>query len=343
MLITMGDVFCCLPDGEFIEKIESLGCKYVPCKVLERRSINPVKDFRLLRFYDSVLKDIHPDIVLTYTIKPNVYGGLVCRLQKIPYIANITGLGTTIENGGLLSKISMTMYKVGLKYARCVFFQNKSNQNLLIKKRIVKGKTKLIPGSGVNLESYQLEEYPSCDNGTRFLFVGRIMKEKGIEEFLESIKVIHNENPSVVADIVGFSDEDYTEALQKAEHAGYVRFHGIQNNVHEFYKQSHCVVLPSYHEGLANVLLEASSTGRPVITTRVPGCRETFEEDITGFGCEAKNSESLIEAMRKFLLLTQEKRKELGLNARKKMEREYDRAIVIEAYRQEITAAVRDW
>ncbi|MGN1313718.1 MAG: glycosyltransferase family 4 protein [Lachnospiraceae bacterium] len=331
------EVYIILPDGEFIEPLKKLGCKFVPLE-FNRRGTNPIADLGQVKRYVRLLKKLKPNIVLTYTIKPNVYGGIACQITKSPYIANVTGLGTTIENGGLLSFISMTLYKIGLRGAGCVFFQNKNNELLFVDKKIVKGKARLIPGSGVNLQTHYVEPYPSDQDDIRFLFVGRIMKDKGIGELLEAIHQIHKENHNVVLDIVGWSDEDYSEALKKAEQEGAVCYHGLQSDVHPFYARCHCVVLPSYHEGTANVILEASSTGRPVITTHVPGCQETFDEGITGFGCEAKSSKSLAEAMKKFLAVPQERRARMGMAARAKMEKEYDRNLVLKAYQEEIEA-----
>ena len=181
-----------------------------------------------------------------------------------------------------------------------------------------------------------VEPYPDDKDGIRFLFVGRIMKDKGIGELLEAMHLIHQENDNATLDVVGWSDEDYSEALKKAEKEGSIRYHGLQSDVHPFYTRCHCAVLPSYHEGTANVMLEASATGRPVITTRVPGCLETFDEGKTGFGCDVKSTESLAGAMRKFLSTTQNRRREMGLAARTKMEIEYDRNIVLKAYQEEI-------
>ena len=335
MLCKEHEVYIVLPQGEFIEPLKQLGCKYIPFE-FNRRGTNPIADLSQVRGYIKLLKELKPDIVLTYTIKPNVYGGFACRITKIPYIANVTGLGTTIENGGLLSFISTTLYRVGLKGARCVFFQNKNNQKLFVEHKIAKGKTRLIPGSGVNLRMHCVEPYPDANDGIRFLFVGRIMKDKGIGELLEAIQKIHRENDKATLDVVGWSDEDYSEALKASEQEGSIRYHGLQSDVHPFYTRCHCAILPSYHEGTANVMLEASATGRPVITTRVPGCQETFDEGITGFGCEVKSAESLMGAMKRFLETSQDKRREMGLAARKKMEMEYDRNIVLKAYQEEI-------
>ena len=338
-LCAFHEVHIALPDGEFIEDLKALGCHYIPFE-FNRRGMNPISDLMQIGRYRKLLKEVVPDVVLTYTIKPNIYGGIACRRAKIPFLPNVTGLGTTIENGGLMAKLSTTLYKIGLKGATCVFFQNRDNERLFLDKKLVYGRTRVIPGSGVNLETHKIEPYPSDAEGVRFLFVGRIMKDKGVEELLAAIRKLHNENEHVILDIVGWSDEDYSEALKTTEAEGAVHFHGLQKDVHPFYKNCHCAVLPSYHEGTANVMLEASSTGRPVITTRVPGCQETFDEGITGFGCEAKDTESLVKAMRKFLETPQEKREAMGIAARQKMEVEYDRNIVLMAYDEEIQKAV---
>lgn len=330
------EVYIILPDeGAFIEPLKSLGCKYIQFE-FSRRGINPIQDISQIIRYQLLIKELNPDIVLTYTIKPNIYGGIVCQLTHTPYIANVTGLGTTIENGGLLGFISTSLYRCGLRNAKCVFFQNINNKELFETKKIVKGKTRLIPGSGVNLVTHNYEPYQPTTNGIRFLFVGRVMKDKGINELLRAIEILHRERNDIILDLVGWSDEDYSTELKNAEAEGAVCFHGLQTNVHPFYTKCHCVVLPSYHEGMANVMLEASATGRPVITTRVPGCKETFEEGVTGFGCEAKSTASLVSAMRKFIELSEAERIKMGKNARLKMEREFDRQIVLDAYEAEI-------
>lgn len=323
------------PDEDYAAKLEALGCQYIPCTALDRRGTNPIGDLKLLTDYCAVIRSIKPDVVLTYTIKPNVYGGIACGMKKVPYIANVTGLGDSIENGGLLSLIAKTLYKTGLRKARCVFFQNQPNRELFQREKLIKGKTRLIPGSGVNLEQHCPEFYPDNATGVRFLFVGRVMKDKGVGELLQAMRSIHEEFPNASLDIIGGCEEDYSQALKQAERNA-VRYHGPQSDVHSFYKNCHCVVLPSYHEGTSNVLLEASATARPVITTRVPGCQETFDEGVTGLGCEAKDAESLLNAMRNFLCLSQDEREKMGLAARAKMEREYDRNIVIRAYMEEI-------
>lgn len=327
------------PNGNYIERIKEIGCRYIQ-QEFDRRGTNPLADLKLLYQYIRIINRVKPDVVLTYTIKPNVYGGIACQLTQTPYIANVTGLGTSIENGGLLQFITTNLYKIGLRKANCVFFQNKSNRSKFRQMGIVKKRSRLIPGSGVNLGYHTFEEYPS-DPNIRFLFVGRIMQDKGINEAIVATKSVHDKYPYISLDIVGGCDEDYTKVLDEAERTGYIHYHGRQDDMHKFYKDCHCVVLPSYHEGMANVLLEGASTGRPVIASDIPGCRETFDEGSTGFACEPKDVNSLVNAMERFLALSPDQKRQMGIKGREKVKNEFDRSIVIKAYIAEIKRILR--
>jgi glycosyltransferase involved in cell wall biosynthesis len=329
------EVYISLPNDEYVPKLESIGCEFVETQ-LERRGTNPRADTKLLLEYIKIIKRIKPHVVLTYTIKPNIYGGIACKLTKTPYITNITGLGTSVENKGLIQKITLFLYRLGLKNSSCVFFQNDTNRKFFIERGILNGDTRLIPGSGVNLKHHSFEEYPLEDGKLRFLFIGRIMKAKGIEELLEAAKVVQKEYPNVQFDLVGISEEDYTQQIVELDRLGIINYQGQQDDVHSFIKNSHATVLPSYHEGLANVLLESAASGRPVLASRVPGCVETFEDGLTGFGFEAMNVESLVKAIVKFINLPYNQKRKMGLAGRRKMENEFDRNIVINAYMQEI-------
>ncbi|MGY3718130.1 glycosyltransferase family 4 protein [Sutcliffiella cohnii] len=335
-LIRQGhEVYVSLPNDEYVPKLKELGCKYVESRV-DRRGTNPINDMKLLYQYIKLIKSIKPDVVLTYTIKPNIYGGIACGITKTPYLTNVTGLGTAIENSGLIQKITLGLYRIGLRNSSCVFFQNEYNRSFFVKKNIAKGKTRLIPGSGVNLEHHNYEAYPNTDNEIRFLFIGRIMKAKGIEELFQAAKKIKDIYPNVEFHLVGGSEEDYTEQLAELEQMGVIKYHGQQSDVHSFIKVSHGTILPSYHEGTANVLLETAATGRPILASKVPGCKETFDNDITGLGFDVRSVSSLVEAIIKFIKLPYHQKKQMGIKGRKKMEEEYDRKIVIDAYLQEI-------
>lgn len=335
-LVKTKDVVCSVPEiDKYSKKIESIGCKIVKTK-MNRRGVNPIGDVYLLLQYIYLFKKYKPDLVFSYTIKCNIYGGIAGQIFKIPYIANITGLGTSIENDGILRLISLSMYKVGLRRARCVFFQNESNLKLFKSKRVLNCQAKIIPGSGVNLSTYKYETYPLDGRIFKFLFIGRIMKDKGIEELLHAVEKLIDDGEKVFLDIVGRCDDSYYSLLKENEKKGYVKYHGEQESVREFYSATQCVVLPSYHEGMANVLLEAAATGRPVIATCVPGCEETFDEGVTGLGCKARDVKSLKNAMKKMCLMTRCERERMGKLGRERMERIFDRNIVVRAYMDEI-------
>lgn len=335
-LLSLGnEVTVSLPDDEYVPLLKELGCSYIESKV-DRRGTNPIKDLKLLSSYFEIIKQLKPDIVLTYTIKPNIYGGLACQMTRTPYLANVTGLGTAVENPGLLQKITLNLYKTGLRKAKCVFFQNEQNCKLFIERGIVKTMTKVIPGSGVNLTQHNFEEYPKNSSVIRFLYIGRIMRAKGMDELLEAAEQIKATHHNVEFHIVGFCEEEYSERLNELNDKAIIYYHGQQENVHEFIKSSHATILPSHHEGTSNVLLETASTGRPILASNVPGCKETFDEGVSGLGFEVKNVDSLINTIERFIWLSHEEKATMGKYGRDKMEREYDRQIVINEYLDEI-------
>jgi galacturonosyltransferase len=329
------EVYLVLPYGEKVDRLIEIGCKFIDLP-LDRRGINPINDLKLLFSYYRIIKKIKPNVLLSYTIKPNIYGGIASKATNTPYLANVTGIGTSINNKGLIQKITLTLYKFGLKKAACVFFQNETNRQFFIDKYIVNGKTRLIPGSGVNLNYHCFEEYPDSDNTISFLFIGRIMKDKGIEELLEAAQRIKGMYSHVQFDLVGSCEENYAERLSDLENRGIIKYHGQQDDVHSFIKGANAIILPSYHEGMANVLLEAASSGRPVLASNIPGCRETFDEGVTGYGFEVRNTEALVNAIEKFIRLPYEEKKKMGIAGRAKVEREFDRQIVIDSYMEEI-------
>ncbi len=331
-------VYFSVPNGNYVKKISALGAKYVPCDLLIRHGINPVNELKLINYYRNVLKKITPDIVFTYTIKPNAYGGIACAQLNIPYVANITGLGTAIENRGLIQKIGLMLYKRGLCKAQKVFFQNNENRDFMIEHGIVKGNYDILPGSGVNLEKYTVAPYPNHET-VDFVFVARIMKEKGIEQYLDAAKVIRRKHPETRFHVCGFCEGNYKETLDRLNQDETIIYHGMVEDMTPVYKICSCVVHPTYYpEGLSNVLLEALASGRPVITTDRSGCREVVDDEINGFIVREKDSRDLTDKIEKFLRLSIEIREKMGLAGRKKVEREFDRDIVISKYIAEIDA-----
>lgn len=327
-----------LPDEVCTRELAEEGCRVVHTPI-NRRGVNPLEDMKLIRSYFKLLKQEKPDLVLTYTIKPNIYGGFCCGRLKIPYISTVTGLGSTFQKQGILLRMIVMMYRMGLKRSGCVFFQNKENQGIFEKYRIRGKDSCMVQGSGVNLERHKSEPYPDGEQ-VHFLFVGRMMKEKGIEELLAAAKELHS--PNVIFELLGYCDEDYQDMLDACEKDGIIRQLGFDPEVHTYLKHASALVLPTYHEGMSNVLMEASATGRPVIATNISGCKEIFEEGVTGFGCEPKSSESLILALKKFLAITPEERALMGQRARVKMEQEFDRNKVAQMYYDKINKFMMD-
>lgn len=336
------DVSIYAPEGDRFKDFQEIGCKVTAMKNLNRRGINPVQDLKLIREYMQILKKEKPDVALTYTIKPNIYGGLACRLKKVPYISNVTGIGTAIAGKGMMAKLCMKLYKIGAKKVSCLFFQNSSNMKLFEERKIAKGKHRLIPGSGVNLCGHSLKPYPSDEGKFTFLFVGRIMKAKGVDELLYAVETLNKKYDNLAFGLCGVCDEDkYLTRIDEFSKKYDFTYYGSVSNIDDYYEKAHCVVLPSYHEGTANVMLEGQANGRPVISTDAPGCGETFEDGVSGFICKAKDKEGLLDAMERMINLSNEERKEMGLKGRENVEKNYDRNIVINAYMQEIGKVVR--
>lgn len=323
------------PYGERIEDLKRIGAIYHEI-AMDRHGMNPLKEWKLLQTFKRLMQDIQPDMVLGYTIKPNIYGALAAKKYHIPFVANITGLGTAVENSGLKQKVFVTLYKWAFRDIQRVFFQNEENRTFFEKKGIALGKHALLPGSGVNPERFPLSEYPA-DETVKFLFISRIMREKGIEQYLEAAEAIRKKRPNTEFHICGFCEKEYEGRLEALNSNHTVIYHGMIREVADFMKEMHCIVHPSYYpEGISNVLLEACACGRPIITTDRSGCREVVEDGENGFMIPQKDSVALVRAIERFLALNYEQKKQMGLNAREKVEKEFDRKIVVEAYMKEI-------
>lgn len=323
------EVTISLPYGEMVEPLKKAGCKFIDTPV-DRRGVNPVKDFGLFLRYMKIIKAEKPDLVITYTIKPNVYGGMACRLRKVPYAVNITGLGTAFQGHGMLRRLVKTLYRLGTSGAKVMFFENVGNRQVFLEEKLVKPeKTCLLSGAGVNLEHFQLLEYPQEEQEIRFLFVGRVMKEKGIDELFSAMQRLREEGYPCSLDVLGGFEEDYAQKMKKYEEAGWLHYHGYQKDVRPFIAQSHCFVLPSWHEGMANTNLECAACGRPVITSDIHGCEEAVVDDVSGLLCRCKDAQSVYETMKKFLHLSHEEKRQMGLAGRKHMEDVFDKRKVV--------------
>lgn len=326
-----------LPYGEKVELLKNMGCEFVDVPMFERRGKKPITEIRLLLYYKKVLRNVKPDVVLTYTIKPNLYGGFICGLLHIPFLANITGLGTAVDSKGMFSSLTKLLYKIGLKYVSQVFVQNDSSFSYLRGNDIVPlHKITRIYGSGVNLKDFIVSKYPT-DEVIKFVFVSRILEAKGIEEYLNAAVKVKKTYDNVEFHVCGLKENDYKGTLDEKQANGIVIYHGMVDNMENFLKEMHCLVHPSYYlEGLSNVCLEAAASGRPVITTDHEGCRETVINGKTGYIIPIKDSKALANAMIEFIKLSNSEKREMGLSGRKYVESKYDRQIIVKAYLTEI-------
>ena len=325
------EVFISEPDDDEREEyFERIGCHIIKTS-FNRRGKNPFAEIKLLLSYLKIIWQVKPKVVLSYTIKPNVYGGIACRLTDTPQIANVTGLGDALENGGWLQKLTVTLYRIGIGKAKQVFFQNQTNKYFCIIHKIAGDRSVVLPGSGVNLEHHTYQEYPA-DGIIRFLFISRLLKDKGTEEFFEMAKVIKSKYPQTEFQILGWVEGNYQQQLDELVSKGIINYLGATSDVRPYLAKVHATILPSYHEGMSNVNLESAANGRPVITTDVPGCRETVDDGRTGFLVNAKSSRDLVVGVERFLSLTYGQKRWMGLEARRKVEREFDRNIVVKAY-----------
>lgn len=324
------EIVVSLPDGELIPDIRKLGVKVIITDI-DRRGINPLTDLTLLLRYLRMGLTLKPDLVITYTIKPNIYGGIVCRLLRIPYAENITGLGTTFQTENLIKKIVCFLYKISCRYAKVVFFENEENKQVFLDHYLIREEQACrLNGAGVNLEEYPYTEYPDENEPIRFLFIGRVMKEKGVNELFEAARRIKKEYPDVLFDIVGPMEDEYGSVIKKLEEDGIITYYGYQKDVRPFIARCHCFILPSWHEGMANTLLEAGAMGRPLITSRIYGCMEAVEEGQSGFLCDIKDINSLYEKMISFIILPYRMKVKMGKIEIKYIKSIFDKKQVVE-------------
>lgn len=330
------EVYISSPYGERIDELVGMGCKYIEVRI-SRHGKNIIEDLKLLQYYKKIIKEIKPSVVLTYTIKPNIYGGMACKSLNVPYIANITGLGSAVENGGVMQKLTILLYKIAFKNISCVFFQNEENMKFFEDNKIAIGKHRLIPGSGVNLQHFNLIDYP-LDETIEFVFISRIMKEKGIDQYLEAAEYIRSKFPNIKFHICGFCEEAYEDKLKELQDKGIIEYHGMIRDIREIIKRTHCTIHPTYYpEGMSNVLLESAACGRPLITTDRSGCREIVDDGINGYIVRQKDSNDLIEKINKFIKLSYSEKINMGIRGREKMQKEFDRQVVVNAYIEEIS------
>ena len=340
------EVIAVAPVDEYAARLAALGCHYEPMP-MDNQGINPGRDLILLWRFWWIMRSVRPDIFLGYTVKPNVYGSLAARLLGIPVINNIAGLGTVFIREGWLVRVVRWLYRAALSRSARVFFQNDDDRQLFIGGGLVRTEvTDLLPGSGIDLNRFSPTLKPSINNGDskfRFLLISRMLRDKGVGEYVQAARFIRQRWPNAEFSLLGFLDVQNPTAISQAEMdawvaQGFINYLGASEDVRDAIAGADCVVLPSYREGTPRTLLEAAAMARPIIATDAVGCREVVDDGVNGYLCKIRSAEDLAEKMEKMIMLPSELRYEMGLRGRAKMEAEFDEQIVIGKY----LAAIED-
>lgn len=329
------EIYLSIPKNEENKYFEDLGCRIIETDI-DRRGINPIKDLKLIWFYKKIIPQVNPDIIFSYTIKPNIYGSIVSN-HKYRQICNITGTGATFLKKSIVSSICKILYRLSIKKCYKVFFQNTGDKDFFITEGLVRKNYAMLPGSGCNLQQHAFKPLPK-DDEIRFLFIGRVMKLKGIDQFLQAAEIIKRKYSNTKFLIAGWNEQpEYMGLVEKAQKAGWVEYIGFRKDIDQWIEKCHCTILPSLGgEGVPNVLLESAATGRICIGSRINGTIDVIEDGKTGYLFNTGDGVDLARQIEKFIHLTAEEKAIMGKAGREKVEREFDRQIVIKAYMNEV-------
>jgi glycosyltransferase involved in cell wall biosynthesis len=329
-------VIAIAPEDKYSAYLVEMGCEFYPVK-MQNKGSNPLKDLGYMWQLYKIYRKVKPDVVLQFTIKPNIYGTLAAFPLKKLIINNVCGLGTVFLHDNFIAKVARSLYRFSFRLPNRVFFQNEDDLQLFVEKKLIREKvTDLVPGSGVPLEKFHPVPFEKHDTFT-FLMVSRLLYDKGVREYIDAIRLLRQAGVQAKFQMLGAIETDRNlgvpmEDVQAWINEGLIDYLGTTDNVAQYVEKADCVVLPSYREGTPRSLLEAASMAKPLVATNIAGCKQTIDEGINGYLCEVKNPESLAEAFQKILHLSPEALQAMGQASREKMEREFDEKIVIEKY-----------
>jgi glycosyltransferase involved in cell wall biosynthesis len=336
------EVHTIAPHDNYTYLLEEAGCIHHDVK-MDSRGANPIKDIALTFELWGIYRKLRPDIILHYTIKPNVYGTLAASILKIPTINNVCGLGTVFLKNNLVSAIAIFLYKVAFRFPKRVFFQNPDDLALFLNKNLVPAKAAdLLPGSGIDLCRFQPMEFRRNESFT-FLLISRLISDKGILEYIDAVKKLKKKGVNARFQLLGAKDPEHKRGIQLPViedwiKSGTIEYLGTTDDVRKFINRADCIVLPSYREGTPRTLLEAASSSKPIVATDVPGCHHVVEDRYNGLLCKLKSADDLAAKMEEMLSLDNATLKKFGENGRKKIEFEFDEKLVITKYLQEISS-----
>lgn len=330
------EVHTVAPHDEFTHFLVEIGCIHHDLK-MDSRGANPIRDSLLVFELLGKYRLIKPDVILHYTIKPNVYGTLAAALLRIPSINNVCGLGTIFLKKSWISSFAIALYKLAFLFPKKVFFQNPDDLNLFISSKLIKPTVAdILPGSGIDLTHFKPVEF-SRNKKFTFLLISRLITDKGILEYIGAIKQLKSSGIDARFQLLGAKDPHHKrgialDVIENWINSGLVEYLGTTKDVRPFITQADCIVLPSYREGTPRTLLEAASISKPIITTDVPGCHHVVLDKYNGLLCKIKDADDLAQKMKTLMGFTDDALKSMGLNGRKKIESEFDEAIVIKKY-----------
>jgi glycosyltransferase involved in cell wall biosynthesis len=331
-------VIAVAPPDDHTPRLAEFGIEFLPIE-MQNSGISPVEDSLLFARYLSLLRRVRPVVFLGFTIKPNIYGSLAAHWLGIRVINNVSGLGTAFIKRGMLTRIATALYRLAFRRSAVVFFQNSDDLNQFVEGRMVRpDQASLVPGSGIDLARFQpARSKPEARDDFRFLLIARLLWDKGVREYVDAARVIRAIEPTVRCQILGFVDVDNRTAVPRATldrwvAEGWIEYLGSTDDVRPFIEQADCVVLPSYREGLPRTLVEGSAMGKPLVASDVPGARAVVDDGVTGYLCQVRSARSLADAMLRMVRLSSVEREQMGAAGRRKVEREFSQAIVIERY-----------
>lgn len=338
------EVIALVPKDKYASRIEALGARVVDLP-MDKQGLSILNDFRLIRHFAAEFRRIKPDIVLSFTIKNNIYGAIAARRVGVPFIPSVTGLGTAFLGHPLLTAFVTKLYQNAFRPLDHVVFQNGDDRALFIARKIVTPEQCiLVPGSGIDLDRFTPAPLPSSGKDVTFLMIGRVLRDKGVGEYVDAARIVKRRFPDARFQLLGPTDYENRTAFSRAtvaewEREGIIDYLGTCDDVRPIIADADCVVLPSYREGTPRTLLEAAAMARPLIATDVPGCREVVDDGVNGYLCEVRNAESLAEACLRFRAMTVAARQTLGERGRAKIERQFDETLVTRAYKKALRKA----
>ncbi|GIB32682.1 glycosyltransferase family 4 protein [Vibrio cholerae] len=331
------ELYVIAPEDKFSAKLVDMGCQVLDLP-MQAKGVNPIADLglmlRLLRHY----REIKPDFIIHYTIKPNIYGSLAAKLAGIPSLAITTGLGYTFVNQNVVSQVARQLYKFAFRYPKEVWFLNEDDRRAFLEHHLIEpDKAVLLHGEGVNLSHFVPTDKPQPDENIRFLLIARMLRDKGVCEFVEAARQIRQHYPNAIFQLLGDCGVPNPSVIGREEIAqwereGAVEYLGTTDDVRPIIAQADCLVLPSYREGIPRTMIESAAMAKPLIVSDAPGCRDVVLDGQTGYLCEVKNAKALAQRCEQFLTLSDLEKQAMGKAGRSFMEAKFDEKWVIKQY-----------